>query len=109
MKQLFSFTGRMNRAPYFGYALINSLVANTLMAIKEPNEAAGLAILTISFASILGGIVLMVKRLHDIDRPGWHWLLGLIPLYNIYFGLVLLFQRGTAGVNQYGDDPLLGA
>ena len=48
----------------------------------------------------------VVKRLHDLDRPGTHYWYLLIPFYNIYLGLLLLFKRGTSGCNQYGDDPL---
>jgi len=47
-----------------------------------------------------------VKRLHDLERPGAHYWLLLIPVYNIYLALVLLFKRGTSGPNRYGDDPL---
>ena len=36
----------------------------------------------------------------------WHILLFLVPIYNLYLGLVLLFQRGTWGWNEYGPDPL---
>ena len=48
-----------------------------------------------------------VKRLHDLGRPGWHYWLLLIPLYNIYLAIVLLFVKGTPGTNPYGVDPLL--
>jgi uncharacterized membrane protein YhaH (DUF805 family) len=48
----------------------------------------------------------VVKRLHDLGRPGTHYWLLLIPLYNIYLGLVLLFQKGNNGENIYGPDPL---
>ena len=30
----------------------------------------------------------------------------LIPLYNIYLGLTLMFQKGTEGENAFGTDPL---
>jgi len=58
---------------------------------------------------IWAGVAVTVKRLHDLDRPGWHWWLLLIPLVNIYMGLVLLFAKGTQGPNQFGRDPLMAA
>ena len=62
---------------------------------------------------VLGGtwaaIAITVKRLHDLDRPGWHFWLFMIPLYNFYLGLVLLFKKGTDGPNEYGHDPLKAA
>jgi uncharacterized membrane protein YhaH (DUF805 family) len=47
-----------------------------------------------------------VKRLHDIDRPGTHYWLLLIPIYNIYLSILLHFKKGTEGPNAYGPDPL---
>ena len=38
------------------------------------------------------------KRMHDVNRSGWYFLL---PLYNIY----LIFSPGTKGNNDYGIDP----
>lgn len=49
----------------------------------------------------------VVKRLHDLSRPGTHYWLLLIPLYGQYLGLVLLFQTGTRGPNEFGPDPIL--
>ena len=43
-----------------------------------------------------------VKRLHDLDRPGKHFWLFLIPFYNVYFGFFLLFKKGSEDFNQYG-------
>jgi uncharacterized membrane protein YhaH (DUF805 family) len=57
-------------------------------------------------AGLWAGIAITVKRLHDLDRPGWHWFLLAVPIYNIYLGLVLLFQRGSWGGNRFGPDPL---
>ena len=36
----------------------------------------------------------IVKRLHDLGRPGFHYWLLLIPIYNFYLALVLLLKRG---------------
>lgn len=47
-----------------------------------------------------------IQRLHDLNRPGSHWFLLLIPFYNIYLGLLLSFKKGTVGPNRFGEDPL---
>ncbi len=47
-----------------------------------------------------------ICRLHDLDRPGSHLVLLIIPIYNIYFILMLFFIKGTLGANSYGDDPI---
>lgn len=60
----------------------------------------------ISFASAIPSFMLVIRRLHDLDRPAW-WCIGcIIPLINGVLGIYLLFFKGTDGPNQYGPDPL---
>jgi uncharacterized membrane protein YhaH (DUF805 family) len=76
---------------------------------------AGIAGMEETAASSLGFIVgvgytivqgfLVVKRLHDLGRPGTHYWLFYVPLYNIYFGLIVLFTKGASGSNEFGPDP----
>lgn len=62
----------------------------------------------ISFASAIPSFMLVIRRLHDLNRPAW-WCIGcLIPLVNGILGIYLLFFKGTDGPNQYGPDPLEG-
>ncbi len=112
---LFSFEGRANRAWYFWHILLDDVVMFTLamvfivlmMVTGTPLFALPLA--GVMIGGIWAGVAVTVKRLHDLDRPGWHWWLLLIPLVNIYMGLVLLFAKGTQGPNQFGRDPLMAA
>lgn len=56
---------------------------------------------------VIGISCITVKRLHDLGKPGTHFWLLLIPLYNVYLSLVLLFQKGITSANQYdGADPV---
>ena len=57
----------------------------------------------------VAGVCITIKRLHDLERPARHWLLLMVPVYNIYLGLVLLFKKGTEGPNEFGPDPLAGS
>jgi uncharacterized membrane protein YhaH (DUF805 family) len=106
---LLSMEGRLNRAAYFGRALAISAVMMLIGAAmgatmgqdaaREPAGGVGLAgTVVIAFQA--------VKRLHDLDRPGTHYWLLLVPFYNIYLSLILLFKKGTDGSNRYGPDPL---
>ncbi|MNL84287.1 Inner membrane protein YhaI [compost metagenome] len=47
---------------------------------------------------LLPTIGVAIRRMHDVDKSGWHIL---IPFYNLY----LFCKEGTAGMNQYGADP----
>ena len=48
----------------------------------------------------------MIRRFHDLGKSGWYVLTLIIPLIDIGVILYLLFAPGTAGANEYGDDPL---
>lgn len=105
--------GRYNRSKYvwmtLGVSLITyalAFVVGIMMSMVGGGE---------DTASLVGGVIgvianvvvafMVVKRLHDLDRPGWHYWLMLVPLYNLYLGIVLLFVKGTPGSNRFGVDP----
>ena len=115
MGDLFSLEGRYNRAKYFWSSLAVGVIEYILSFILGlavgyaggDQFTAGILSLFISVPAFLLIAFLTVKRLHDIGKSGWHYWLLLIPLYNIYLGLILLFQKGETGENQYGPDPLM--
>ncbi|WP_282753517.1 DUF805 domain-containing protein [Desulfuromonas thiophila] len=113
---LFSMEGRYNRAKYFWVMLAIAVVGQLIsvgigIAVGSSGgdpEAAGAIGLIVGIGIAVVYAFQVVKRLHDLDRPGTHYWLALIPIYNIYFGLLLLFKKGTEGENKYGPDPLAG-
>lgn len=114
MSGLFSMQGRMNRQKYFLMNVLISLIAYGIvffigfmmgMAGMTPEAASGVGFFVAIFAVVIQAF-LVVKRCHDLGKSGANYWLMYIPLYNIYFGLVLLFTKGDAGTNQYGEDPL---
>ena len=114
LAELFSLEGRANRAWFFWHTVLDDLVIITAMILFVV-----LGVVTSPFLAIpLLGVVaaagwaaaaVTVKRLHDLGRPGWHLVLMLVPIYQIYLGLVLTFKRGQVGPNEYGADPLQAA
>lgn len=56
----------------------------------------------------VSSIMLKIRRLHDLDRPGWNVIGQFIPFVNIVLLIYLLFYKGTDGPNRYGPDPLEG-
>ena len=56
---------------------------------------------------VLPGLTVGIRRLQDTGRAaGWLFLAG-IPLVGIIILIVWWCQRGTAGDNRFGPDPLL--
>ncbi len=47
-------------------------------------------------------VSLTVRRLHDLNQPGWWAVLFFVPLVNMAFYLYLLLCKGWGKDNQYG-------
>lgn len=100
-----SINGRIRRRTYLIRGTILSIpivILNYLFSYYE-NFAIVLIIIIIALTILL--VIQFIKRLHDINMSGLYWLLCLIPIVNLIFGLYVVFKEGTAGSNQYGSDP----
>jgi uncharacterized membrane protein YhaH (DUF805 family) len=112
MGKLFTMEGRIGRQQYLlitvavviaTYAV--AFVVGFIAGMAGSTDSAGFLGFVIGLIGAVIQAFLVVKRLHDIGRPGWHYWLFLIPLYNIYLGLILLFTPGDSGSNEYGNNP----
>jgi uncharacterized membrane protein YhaH (DUF805 family) len=57
---------------------------------------------------LLPGVSCAIRRLHDLDRSGYWWLMLLfLTLLGVCILLYWFVQRGTIGDNRYGPDPLM--
>lgn len=68
--------------------------------------------LAFALAVLIPSLAVAVRRLHDTARTGWWllwgYLLALVCCVGFIILLVFYLQRGTAGDNKYGADPLAG-
>ena len=106
------YDNRLNRKRYIlrSLALLAVVIVISILigVLATALKIRSLSILgtLISIASAIPSFMLVIRRLHDLDRPAW-WCIGcLIPLVNGVLGIYLLFFKGTDGPNQYGPDPL---
>lgn len=111
MSQLFSVKGRLGRSMYQNQYLLSLGVVAFALLVYELKAVLGfdqlafnlvICALTIAFLSM---ITAAIRRLHDLDRPAWHLVLALIPVYNLYLLLSLLCIKGENEVNPYGLRP----
>ena len=94
-----NFNGRASRSELWWFDLFFCLVIIVAGMINE--DLVWLAYLIL----FLPLIAVCIRRLHDKDKSGWWYLLGLGPLAGIVL-LVWFCQRGTVGSNRFGADPL---
>ena len=105
------FSGRARRKEYWMFFLFNILIAIGLAIVDSitgtMSETAGFGLLggLYTLAVLVPGIAVTVRRLHDTNRSGWWFLIGLVPLIGFIVLLVFFCRDGTAGENQYGPSP----
>lgn len=100
-----AFSGRAARSEFWYWTLFSSIV-QIVASMLGMTMGMGLISVLLSLALLLPTIAVGVRRLHDIDRTGWWWL---IALTGIGAALLIVWAciKGTDGANQYGPDPLV--
>lgn len=103
-----TFEGRAARSEYWYWVLFNFMVGMTLSMIDVAvfNAPDGLLSNVFILAALLPSIAVGVRRLHDLGKSGWWLLIGLIPLLGSLLLIFWFCQRGVAGDNPYGANPL---
>ena len=110
----FEFDGRSSRSQYWLFQLFyvvlltGSLYADYRLNGRFPDRhSPGLLSTFVIFFHIVPQITVTVRRLHDIGRSGWWYLLLFVPLAGLLV-FVWTFFRSEDGSNEYGDDPRNG-
>ena len=109
----FDFKGRSTRSEYWWWLLFVVLAGIALtivdMGIGTFNYESGDGLLSGLFklATLIPGLALGARRLHDINKSAW-WLLMWLSFLLIIPVIVLLVwaaRQGDNGKNRYGPDP----
>ena len=131
---LFGFKGRINRAKYWLVVLIWCLVWAGIavgMIMSSASTVAATVALIVSIPTVVSGLAIGFKRLHDRNKSGWSLVLFyLVPLvvvtwanlveagmfqnalslvgflFLIWAFVALGCRRGSIGGNSYGPDPV---
>ena len=126
-RRAFDFSGRSGRKEYWHFAVPVILVYIALTAIlifasessgsysSSEAETTTAIVIGITFGgwwliTLIPGIALAIRRLHDCDQSGWGYLA--IFVVQILFAalaaialIALGCMKGTIGPNRYGPDP----
>ncbi len=120
-RNYFQFYGRARRAEYWGYllfyciALIVCFVADSLVSAAVfsayAEESAGFLPIFIGLFyvySLIPGISITVRRLHDQDMSGWLYLINFIPYIGAIIIFILMFFDSRPQSNKHGPSPKYG-
>ena len=105
------FSGRASRKEFWLFTLF-MLVAAFVLGFIDGMQGnfyfdGGFGLLSgaFYFASLLPGIAVTIRRLHDTSRSGWWILLSFIPLIGSIWVLVLCCLDSNEGDNDFGASP----
>ena len=104
-----NFEGRASRPAYWWWFLftwIVSIIAQLLDNMTRIggigsesylNMWVGIISAIVGLALFLPSLGVMIRRLHDTDRSGWWWLIGIIPIIGWIILIFFLASPGTPG------------
>ncbi len=116
---IFSFKGRIGRLRYLAYGVGIYLVFMVIMmgvavivgmSMAAGGESAMSAVVVILMgilyiAMIVMSVMIAKRRLNDLNRSGWWFLLFIVPLINFVMAIYVIFFPGTEGSNNFGPAP----
>ncbi len=109
MSQYATFSGRASRAEFWTFTCIYMLGAliivcfeTFVLGIQSGNISVFYALYLLIHT--LPAIAVTVRRLHDIDRSGWWWLINLTGIGSLVL-LVFMLTPGLPGPNRFGPSP----
>lgn len=103
LSQYANFNGRARRSEYWNWILatvIVSVIAGVLDAIIGSQILQYLVIL----ATIVPGLAVGSRRLHDIGKSGWLQLVGIIPIIG-WIIVIIWYATDSVPDNEYGTNP----
>jgi len=103
LKKYAVFSGRAGRKEYWMFVLFNFIFA--LAAFLLGLITFGLLYIAYIVAVFVPTLAVSVRRLHDIGKSGWYYLIILIPIAGPIWFLVLMCTDSQPGDNQYGPNP----
>jgi uncharacterized membrane protein YhaH (DUF805 family) len=111
LRNYFKFSGRASRSEFWFFVLFCILVpivgsvGDLFFFSTLAREGLGPIYAISNLALFVPGLAVSARRLHDIDRTGWWFLITLTIIGNIWL-LVWWCGKGQAGPNRFGLDPL---
>lgn len=118
---LFSFEGRIGRAPYWYFVLAMTVLFGAVFAFvgvsmfsaasletgaPPAGGGAAMAVPVLSLLALWPSLAVSAKRWHDVDKSAWWILISLVPVVGGIIAFVFNgFIPGTPGANRFGPPP----
>ena len=109
------FNGRTRRKEYWMWTLYVTLIFILAMILDNmlglnfellgEDLGYGWLYLITGIINFIPGLSIVVRRLHDVGKSGWFYLIILIPIIGFIGILILLCSDGDKEENKWGTNP----
>jgi len=111
LKNYAGFSGRARRKEYWMFVLFNVIFSFVLGFIDglvgsfDPEIGIGILGGLYALAILIPGLAVSIRRLHDVGKSGWMYLIVFIPIIGAIWLIVLFATDSNPEDNQYGPNP----
>lgn len=95
------FSGRASRSEYWWFFLF-TLLAQSAATVVDVAIGADLFANLLTIAFFIPNLALIARRLHDVGRSGW-WFLIVFTIIGAFLLLYWLIRPGDTGANAHGE------
>ena len=110
LSHIFSFNGRLSRGQYILHnVIILLLFFHLLCLIKIFNSdfhSSSAILITVSLILLISDTSAIIRRFHDLGSTGIQIFFFVVPILNLYYGILLNFREGESE-NEYGLDSIV--
>lgn len=104
--QYASIAGRASRSEYWYFGLFYFLSYIGFMVVSAIIPFLAILYMVFIIGVIIPSITVGIRRLHDLNKSGWWYLIVFIPFIGAIIMIIWFVTKGTDGSNDFGDDPL---
>ena len=111
------FSGRARRKEYWMWTLyvtlifILAMIMDNVLGLNfellDQDLGYGWLYMLAGIINFIPGLSIVVRRLHDVGKSGWFYLIILIPIIGFIWMLILLCSDGVKEENKWGTNPKL--
>lgn len=105
LEKYVNFNGRARRSEYWYFCLFQVIVVWSVMGICLAIGGIEWIANILSLAFFLPALGVSVRRLHDVGKSGWWYLIAFVPLVGGIYLLYLSCKDSEYGENEYGPNP----
>lgn len=109
------FKGRSRRSEFWYFTLVLCIIyvvamildnlLGTTFKMGEIDLGYGYLYVLVALVALVPSLAITARRLHDVGKSGWFFLIILIPIIGAIWLLVLHCTDSVTGTNKWGPNP----